>query len=160
MGLGETRAAWCRDSRVEQVVLGYTELAKLGAARVEASTRAMTASPDSGVLPTLQGVVNVGFEGSPGSGLALGGWLAGWCSESLRVVSIVLIGLVVKERRCRRRCASIEFTHCCEGGGCGASCLCVRGRKLGGDLCRHKLSLDAKVAVYKCGRWIVRERKC
>ena len=76
MGLGKTRAAWCRDSRVEQVVLGYTELAKLGAARVEASTRAMTASPDSGVLPTLQGVVNVGFEGLPGSGLA--GWLGGW----------------------------------------------------------------------------------
>ena len=76
LGLGETRAAWCRDSRVEQVVLGYTELAKLGAARVEASTRAMTASPDSGVLPTLQGVVNVGFEGLPGSGLA--GWLGGW----------------------------------------------------------------------------------
>ena len=58
------------------MVLGCTELAKLGAARVEASTRAMTASPDSGVLPTLQGVVNVGFEGSPGSGLA--GWLGGW----------------------------------------------------------------------------------
>ena len=76
MGLGETRAAWCRDSRVEQVVLGCTELAKLGAARVEASARAMATSPDSGVLPTLQGVVSVGFEGSPGSGLA--GWLAGW----------------------------------------------------------------------------------
>ena len=75
LGLGETRAAWCRNLRGEQVVLGDTEVVKMGAARVEVSTRATATSPESGGLPTLQGVVNVGFEGLPGSGLA--GWLDG-----------------------------------------------------------------------------------
>ena len=60
---------------MEQVVLGDTEVVKMGAARLEVSTRATATSPELGVLPTLQGVLSVGFEGSPGSGLA--GWLGG-----------------------------------------------------------------------------------
>ena len=85
--------------------------------------------------------------------------MAEWCSGSSRVDSIVPVGLVVEERRCRWRHLGRVYSLL-RGWRVRFICLCVRSRKLAGDLCRHKLSLDAKVAVYKCGRWIVRERKC